>query len=517
MLVVLSDLHLTDGTSCETLDSGAFRIFSERLQDMAVRASWRSDGSYRPIKEIDLVLLGDVLDLMRSSRWLIDGPKPWHRPQEREFALRVSAIVSGILERNLETTAILKGFSSRKMIRVPAMASDGKPAYEDQMQSVPVNIHYMVGNADWPLHLPGPEMSQVRGAVVDALGLHNTPARPFPHESFEDSEIQLTLRQHRVCARHGDVFDCLCFAGHRDQTSLADILLIEGITRFRFEVRHTLGDQLPASCQIGIQELDHVRPLVMAPIWLRQMMKISCPITSLQYEMKNCWDRTIEQMMPLVYRIDRESSLGVRDLEEMGTLLKFRLQDDDQWGQRMLSWLKRQGIGKSLSKRAMEESEFRSRRAKHIVFGHTHHDETIPLDASFADGYVLSQLYFNSGTWRRVYQPTCAAENWLEFLPSEKMTYLTFYREDERQGSPYEVWNGILGTAPSPIRRIRVDAAQNVATPKSRGTASDGSIYPGKLASPGGHSIPAPPSPLHQPLNGPIGQSSQATRRTPLS
>jgi hypothetical protein len=52
MLVIASDLHLTDGTSSgETIRSSAFRIFRERLRDLAYDASWRADGKYKPIEE----------------------------------------------------------------------------------------------------------------------------------------------------------------------------------------------------------------------------------------------------------------------------------------------------------------------------------------------------------------------------------------------------------------------------------------------------------------------------------
>jgi hypothetical protein len=33
-------------------------------------ASFRQDGSYRPIESIDLVLMGDILDPLHSTRWL---------------------------------------------------------------------------------------------------------------------------------------------------------------------------------------------------------------------------------------------------------------------------------------------------------------------------------------------------------------------------------------------------------------------------------------------------------------
>lgn len=517
MLVILSDLHLTDGTSCETLDPGAFRIFCDRLQDLAVRASWRSDGSYCPIPAIDIVLLGDVFDLMRSSRWLIEGAKPWHAHEDQDFAQRVGTIVSGILSRNRESTAILKGLSTQQTICIPGMAANGTPTFEDDLQAIPVRLHYMVGDADWPLHLPGPEMSRVRASIVDALGLANSAAAPFPHEPREDAQLNLVLRKHRVFARHGDVYDSLSFSGHRDRASLVDLLLIEGLMPFRFEIQHGLGDQLPPSAQLGIQELDYVRPVVMAPLCLRQMMEISCPVRSLQFEIKNCWDRIVDKMMPLIDQIDRHQSLGVRHLDALESLLKFRDQDDDLWGSRMLAWLREQSGGRSASysKFAMEEADFRNRRAKQIVFGHTHTDESVPLDASFADGYVLSQLYLNSGTWRRVYMPTSGASDWSEFLPAEKMTYLTFYRDDERQGAPYEVWSGMLGSAPSPIRRIRVDGAQAMANPKSRSKTAPAERPSQKSPSYGGHSIPTPPKPTPAPefLQGPTQRPSDSVRQ----
>ena len=69
MLVIISDLHLTDGSTGERISAGAFRLFRERLESMAYDASKRSDGSYEPIEEFDLVILGDGFDIIRSTAW----------------------------------------------------------------------------------------------------------------------------------------------------------------------------------------------------------------------------------------------------------------------------------------------------------------------------------------------------------------------------------------------------------------------------------------------------------------
>lgn len=70
MLVIISDLHLTDGTTGKTVAADAFERFRGRLQELAYYASYRGGmGSYKPLEQIDLVLLGDVLDVVRSTKW----------------------------------------------------------------------------------------------------------------------------------------------------------------------------------------------------------------------------------------------------------------------------------------------------------------------------------------------------------------------------------------------------------------------------------------------------------------
>ncbi len=58
MLAIISDLHLTDGTTGTNADPGTFHGFSNHLCELAMQASWRADGCYRPIKQLDLLPLG---------------------------------------------------------------------------------------------------------------------------------------------------------------------------------------------------------------------------------------------------------------------------------------------------------------------------------------------------------------------------------------------------------------------------------------------------------------------------
>ena len=60
MLVFLSDIHFTDGSSGETIHSGAFRGFVQDLSRMARDAKAR---------DLEIVLLGDIFDLIRSEQY----------------------------------------------------------------------------------------------------------------------------------------------------------------------------------------------------------------------------------------------------------------------------------------------------------------------------------------------------------------------------------------------------------------------------------------------------------------
>jgi hypothetical protein len=129
VLVIISDLHLTDGTSGETISQSAFGGFRERLRDLAYDASWRSDGKYRPIEEIDVVLLGDILDVIRSTKWLATSVRPWSDAQSQDFVKKIGEINSAVIEHNKASLDILKSLSSGRSLTLPPATAEGKPAF----------------------------------------------------------------------------------------------------------------------------------------------------------------------------------------------------------------------------------------------------------------------------------------------------------------------------------------------------------------------------------------------------
>jgi hypothetical protein len=461
MLVVLSDLHLTDGTCGSTVSPGAFHLLSERLVDLAASASTRCDDSYRPLDRIDLLLLGDVLDIVNSSRWLDYDARPWDDPSSPALAEAVTSIAGDIVRHNEATLGVLRSLAQGSVRLTPANQM-GRRATTSDSASVPVRIHYMVGNRDWFLHLPGQPYDRLRRQLVVHMGLANEPDAPFPHEPGDSGELLQTLRRHRVLTRHGDQFDPLSFDGHRDASSISDVIVIELLTRFAADVERNLTDDLPPAALAGLGEIDNVRPLVLAPLWIEGLLARTCPSAALRQHVKQRWDVLSEAVLdhPFVRQSGAGRAAGLVDGLARG--LRLGQSAESRSAQRTHQWLCEIRGANSASYRnhALAEEEFRNRRARHIVYGHTHQTEEVPLEASFADGYVLNQTYFNAGTLRRLYRPTLCGPGQREFVASDALSLLTFYQGDERRGRPYETWIGTLGVNPNAIQATtRFDAA----------------------------------------------------------
>jgi UDP-2,3-diacylglucosamine pyrophosphatase LpxH len=484
MLVIISDLHLTDGTSGATVQPGAFLIFAERLRELAESASWRADGGYRPLERIDLVLLGDVLDVIRSSRWAMrEDVRPWGNPHAPEFVEMVTRINADILTQNAASLQVFRGLAAHGAIRLPP-ASEHVP--------VEVKIHYMVGNHDWFYHLPGPAYDAIRRGVVEHMGLSHPFDQPFPHDPSENEELLAVMRRHRVMARHGDIYDPFNFEGDRDTSSLGDAIVIELLNRFAVDVNERLGADLPESTLAGLREIDNVRPLLLAPVWIDGLLERTCSFPSLRKQVKLSWDRLADHFLSLDFVRQRDSWSPNDLVDGLQKALKFSQKLSVGWASKITAWLySLRGPGdESYSHHALTEQDFRNRRAAHIVYGHTHHVETVALDASYEEGRVLNQVYFNSGTWRRVHCPTRLAPSEHEFVPHDVMTYLAFFQGDERKGRSYETWSGTLGLGPShaPIYRVdpgvpaRTDTAygQPLSPPGIRGHAPHFPLAPAR-------------------------------------
>lgn len=461
MLVIISDLHLTDGTSGETISAGAFRLFRNRLSDMAYDASWRDDDYYEPVKAMDLILLGDILDLIRSIKWIADEAdvssdvRPWDDYTSQPFIDKIQEISAAILAKNDSSLAVLRSLKEGA-VTIPPATDEGKPKdvsrdpQDPERVPVEVRIHYMVGNHDWFYHLPGPGYDQIRQGVIDAVGLANAASNPFPHDPAESVALEKIMAAHQVFARHGDIYDPDNYEKEhgRDSSSLGDAVVVELLNRFPSEVRQRMGDVLPKSCLDGLNELDNVRPMLVIPLWINGLLNRTCEDPAHIQAVKDIWDDLADNFLKLKFVRARDEALNLWDgVDKLEWALKFSKGLSLNAITQLVTWLREKigGTEVTYHKTAFEEPAFMNNAARFFVQGHTHVHEIVPLDSATVNGKRLDQMYLNCGTWRPIHELARFNPKEQEFMGYHEMTFFAFYKDDERKGRPFEAWSGTLG------------------------------------------------------------------------
>ena len=355
----------------------------------------------------------------------------------------VTRITEDVIRNNEQSLDILRSLHIPEIMSLPPTAQDGgvavKPSYR---VPVPVRIHYLVGNHDWFFHLKGSAYDAVRKIIIDAIGLENPADIPFPHEPLESQAIEKIYRTHRVFARHGDIFDPINYEHRRDASSLGDAIVVELLDKFGVAVRGRLGARLPDECASGLKEMDNVRPLSIIPIWVDGLLANTCT-PALAEEIKNIWNELVREFLKLDFVTDRP--FGSSILIKLG----FEISKDVPMSglSDIAAWFSSKFGGaraESFYPYAMHEKSFIDGWAKFIVYGHTHHYEIVPLQSLRQGDTITNQIYINSGTWRPVHELARFHPSYKRFIGYHVMTYLTFFKDDERKGKAFESWTGAL-------------------------------------------------------------------------
>ncbi|MCB1985042.1 MAG: hypothetical protein H6936_12415 [Burkholderiales bacterium] len=93
LCVSVSDIHLTDGTvGFQNLSDTTWNSFYDTIKERCIRYA---------IDELVFVLDGDIVDMIRSSKWAAHEPPiyPWERHRKEEFSAVVNAIIKDIVEK----------------------------------------------------------------------------------------------------------------------------------------------------------------------------------------------------------------------------------------------------------------------------------------------------------------------------------------------------------------------------------------------------------------------------------
>jgi UDP-2,3-diacylglucosamine pyrophosphatase LpxH len=455
MLVAISDIHLDDGTCGKSLSPDAFHIFRERVEQLAYSASMRTDGKYDPLESVDLLLLGDIFELLHSTRWLKEKPgeagyvRPWSNPAQPELAGKIQDITQAILEHNAESLAVLRQMADGEAISLPPANALGKPALDTSERiPIPVHLYYMVGNHDWFYHLPGEAYHHSRRLIIEAMGLQNPPA-PIAYEPHEWDALLRLFEKYRVFARHGDIYDRWNYNDDlgRDAATLGDALAIELIARFPEEVEKSLGESLPNNFYQGLHEMINVRPNVAVPLWIGNQIRHYAVVEKVDAVLKEIWNDLVTEFLDLDFVRRQDNRWNpFESVDRLELVLKLTRWTSIENFNKVILLIKKKLFDNdtSLIKNAIKEKAFTSRQADFIVYGHTHHHEIIPLDVYRQNGKDIYQFLVNTGTWRSYYDLSRYHPEQQKFLPFQLMSYLAFFTGDERNGLRHEGWLGKL-------------------------------------------------------------------------
>ncbi|HSB00297.1 MAG TPA: hypothetical protein VLE49_06590 [Anaerolineales bacterium] len=452
MLVIVSDLHLGDGTTASSISPSAFRLFSHRLRETAYFASFRRDGSYRPIESLDLLLMGDILDPLHSTLWLDTAPntlnytRPWTDTGGPNFARMLSQTTQAILDVNREALEILRQCANGETILLPPANARGEPDLDSkELIPIRVRIHYMTGNHDWYYHVPGKAFDEIRKTIVESMGLCNDCAG-FPYDLDEDPALRAMLASYRVFARHGDYYDKFNFNREkgRDHATLGDVFTMDVCNRYPVEVQKRYGDQLPAGIIDSLRRITNIRPALATPLWISGQIKRHAGSGALETELKNVWDNLCDEFLQLNVVREEDKAFKFDIVDGMELLLKISKRTSFETINDIVIWIRDRlhESERSWAEHALQEPAFLNNSARFIVYGHTHHHEIVALDSDSEPPFEQDQLYLNSGTWRSYYNLAVKDPSEQKFVQYQTLTYLTFYKDEERGGQFFETWSG---------------------------------------------------------------------------
>lgn len=452
MLVIISDIHLGDGTTASSISPTAFDLFSSRLRETAFYASLRKDDGYRPIETLDIVLLGDILDPLHSTLWLDTVPsalnytRPWTDVNSPTFASKLAETTNAIINVNRKSLDILRRCAESQMILLPPANARREPDRESRERiPVSVRLHYMIGNHDWYYRLPGSAFDDIRKTVIESMGLCNDSG-PFSYELEENPALQDILRSYRVFARHGDYYDKFNFDREkgRNHATLGDVFTMDVCNRYPVAVQKRFGNDLPPGVIDSLRRITNVRPALATPLWISGQIRRHAESAKLEDELKKEWDKLCDEFLQLDFVRELDKSFKFDIVDALELVLKISKRASFETLDDLVLWVhnKLHENERSLAGNALQEPAFLDNSARFVVYGHTHHHELVPLDSDGEPPDEQNQFYINSGTWRSYYDLAVKDPKEQKFVRYQTLTYLTFYKDGERGGRTFEVWSG---------------------------------------------------------------------------
>ncbi|MFZ5353173.1 MAG: hypothetical protein ACOZCL_10700 [Bacillota bacterium] len=432
MLVIISDLHFIDGTAGE--HNILAKTFEEILHDLSINAC-----NVRA-KEVKLVFLGDIFDLLRTEKWF-DVPinhRPWgvkSSEDRRTMEKHANHIMDAILthDENKKSFEVLSGDLTKGF---------GFPIEPERL--------YILGNHD---RLCGevPLLFKKGAAALNVS--NNKPLHKYVNPLYG------------VFARHGHEYDGFNYEGTKEYTNadylmmpIGDPITTELVAKLPYTImRHKKVQTLPPKereiLKRNLQEIESVRPFSTIIKWLFYQVE------------KDSWladivDDCVKEVVREFREIDFVKSWykkhdNLLNPIDHASLLKYVLLMLERLNLKQIEFILRFGDLASarhkdvLTNGAISEFNRLSSSFYYVVFGHTHKPAQLPIRVMDAGTQSQRDLvYINTGTWVDKYQAAVQTG----FINWNHITYTIFYNKEEAQYTDienidypiFETWNGAL-------------------------------------------------------------------------
>jgi UDP-2,3-diacylglucosamine pyrophosphatase LpxH len=467
MLALLSDIHFCDATA--QIGNVATPAFDTVLHEIYARAKRLVRLQKKPV-HLDIVLLGDIFDLLRTERWFEDASgapvplssRPWATPAalekgpiSPEVAARARAILDEAIADNKDSLATLRGE------RHPAPGG------------VEVRRVYIPGNHD-RLYLHDAALRErmltalgaVDGAGLSAQGI-------FLH--------RLQMPEYSLLARHGHEWDFWNFPSYRPRTvpseytdadylptPIGDAVTTELAARLPYELERRLREDRAFTPEQAtrihalMKRIEDVRPLMSAFHWAFYEIKRLCarigPTRARALE--RAFDDTIRTIARDFRKLDfyRAWADECRDPVHFGLakLLEIILCGMETLGHRLggvamqfdrlLAGIDPRDAARIGAQRESLDA-VSAKGTRLVIYGHTH----APAQTALQAGVETEDVYLNTGTYR---PGVFRTEDGSGFVGWQRLAYTIVHSEEETsQGCAplipkFVEWIGAAGLVP---------------------------------------------------------------------
>lgn len=445
MLVVISDLHLSDETTSFNVNPRAFsKVLKNEIESNIIK---------NEIKEVRIILLGDIIDFVRSDYWLkIPKPeRPWNGTIDKATGMN----------SDTQTMELHYGNLLNNILNTPAGKAliDTLNSIRKKHQSqIPVIINYVTGNHDRILNNLNSLQEILRKKLYE-----------FDMQSIEFVNMYMN-KEYSVVCRHGHEWD-------KNNYGLELYIKMNNkseysVNRFAPEVYkvQSIGEVITCELMSGLiyrlkdlkfkdtlKNLNNVRPLSDAILWIywygneisrrnkEVLMKTlkQCLREVIETELSKEWDRItnelwifrgditdrFEQLLDLIADLDFDS------VAKYVEVFKFF---DNLFGASTDIFLEG-------AKSEFKNPYFIENDIQYILYGHTHEARNDYFDGTI-DGKV--RMYINTGTYLPYIQKTKSGNS---FATADQLTMVFLYKKDEDPNESnhanrfptLELWNGI--------------------------------------------------------------------------